>query len=191
MGQGMCAGIRDVSNLAWKLANCVGGRARDSLLDTYQSERVPHAQSYIETAVRLGRLINQADTEAALRAALKAPDGTARMSSIAPSLGSGLQAGNDQHRGVLGWQINQKNGSRFDDVVGQRFALIVKDDLACSINATTNLLTIKTDQNPEANEYLAELGVSAVVLRPDRYILGTADTDEELAGMLSVVQAIA
>ena len=38
MGQGMCAGVRDASNLAWKLALAVSGQIRDTeaLLDTYQ-----------------------------------------------------------------------------------------------------------------------------------------------------------
>ena len=38
MGQGMCAGVRDASNLAWKLALAASGQVRDAeaLLDTYQ-----------------------------------------------------------------------------------------------------------------------------------------------------------
>src|SRR5690606_33796754 len=57
MGQGMCAGIRDASNLAWKLADVITGAAPDELLDTYESERAPHVREFIETAVRLGGLI--------------------------------------------------------------------------------------------------------------------------------------
>ena len=38
MGQGMCAGVRDASNLAWKIALAASGQVRDAeaLLDTYQ-----------------------------------------------------------------------------------------------------------------------------------------------------------
>ena len=39
MGQGMCAGIRDASNLAWKIANCIRNKFDEKLLNTYQSER--------------------------------------------------------------------------------------------------------------------------------------------------------
>ncbi|HET6970368.1 MAG TPA: bifunctional 3-(3-hydroxy-phenyl)propionate/3-hydroxycinnamic acid hydroxylase, partial [Phenylobacterium sp.] len=35
-GQGMCSGIRDAANLAWKLSAVVAGTASESLLDTYQ-----------------------------------------------------------------------------------------------------------------------------------------------------------
>ena len=65
MGQGMCAGIRDAANLAWKLAAVIGGQADAALLDTYQSERVPHVRTFIETAVRLGDLIHVTDPESA------------------------------------------------------------------------------------------------------------------------------
>ncbi|MBV8229037.1 MAG: FAD-dependent monooxygenase [Planctomycetaceae bacterium] len=38
-GQGMNTGIQDASNLAWKLALVIGGKARDALLDSYSPER--------------------------------------------------------------------------------------------------------------------------------------------------------
>src|SRR5512141_1672962 len=38
-GQGLCSGLRDAANLAWKLAAVLGGQAADTLLDTYQTER--------------------------------------------------------------------------------------------------------------------------------------------------------
>ncbi|MDB5958879.1 MAG: 3-(3-hydroxyphenyl)propionate hydroxylase [Massilia sp.] len=46
-GQGYNSGIRDASNLGWKLALVVRGRAGDALLDTYTQERRVHARSMI------------------------------------------------------------------------------------------------------------------------------------------------
>ncbi|HLZ84228.1 MAG TPA: bifunctional 3-(3-hydroxy-phenyl)propionate/3-hydroxycinnamic acid hydroxylase, partial [Caulobacteraceae bacterium] len=40
-GQGMCSGLRDAANLAWKLAAMLRLGASDALLDTYQTEREP------------------------------------------------------------------------------------------------------------------------------------------------------
>ncbi len=188
MGQGMCAGIRDVSNLAWKLALCVQGRASTELLDTYQGERAPHAQAYIETAVRLGRLINQADTEAALREALPTPDGAARMSSIAPRLGPGLGPGDETHRGVLGWQLTLDDGTRLDDVAGQRFVLIADQAMADAADALPEMHVIGDGQAALARAYLDALGTRAVMLRPDRYVLGTAGTPDALAGLCNAVK---
>ncbi len=42
-GQGMNTGITDAHNLGWKLALVAAGRAPDSLLDTYGTERAPVA----------------------------------------------------------------------------------------------------------------------------------------------------
>ncbi|CAE6856132.1 bifunctional 3-(3-hydroxy-phenyl)propionate/3-hydroxycinnamic acid hydroxylase [Paraburkholderia domus] len=46
-GQGYNSGIRDASNLGWKLAMVVKGLASDALLDTYTTERRAHARSMI------------------------------------------------------------------------------------------------------------------------------------------------
>lgn len=40
-GQGMNTGMQDVYNLAWKLALVIKGKAKSSLMDTYQLERHP------------------------------------------------------------------------------------------------------------------------------------------------------
>ncbi|MCO7193144.1 FAD-dependent monooxygenase [Pseudonocardia sp. McavD-2-B] len=40
-GQGMNTGLQDAANLGWKLAAVLGGRAGDTLLDTYDAERRP------------------------------------------------------------------------------------------------------------------------------------------------------
>ncbi|MDH3742925.1 MAG: bifunctional 3-(3-hydroxy-phenyl)propionate/3-hydroxycinnamic acid hydroxylase, partial [Hyphomicrobiales bacterium] len=129
MGQGLCAGIRDVSNLAWKLARCSTGRADDSLLDTYASERIPHVRQYIETAVRLGGLINTSATQQALQAAFPQADGSARMASITPPLGPGLHNAKDPRAGRLFPQAQLANGGKLDDKCGTGFALIVGEGL--------------------------------------------------------------
>jgi 3-(3-hydroxy-phenyl)propionate hydroxylase len=56
-GQGLVAGLRDVANLAWKLAWVVRGHASDSILDSYDRERRPHAAKMIALATRMGRVI--------------------------------------------------------------------------------------------------------------------------------------
>src|SRR5207248_9435510 len=43
-GQGMNTGIGDAINLAWKLAVVIGGRAPDTLLDSYEAERIGFAR---------------------------------------------------------------------------------------------------------------------------------------------------
>ena len=51
-GQGMNTGIGDAVNLAWKLAAVLHGRARASLLDSYEPERIAFARRLVATTDR-------------------------------------------------------------------------------------------------------------------------------------------
>ncbi|TFV44370.1 bifunctional 3-(3-hydroxy-phenyl)propionate/3-hydroxycinnamic acid hydroxylase [Blastococcus sp. TF02A-35] len=57
VGQGLGLGLRDVHQLAWKLAAVLDGTAPEELLDTYQAEREPHARALIRVALLLGGLM--------------------------------------------------------------------------------------------------------------------------------------
>jgi 3-(3-hydroxy-phenyl)propionate hydroxylase len=65
LGQGMCAGIRDASNLAWKLAMVIQHGAPEPLLDTYEEERKPHVRKLVATAKEFGLIIGELDEAAA------------------------------------------------------------------------------------------------------------------------------
>ncbi|WP_420036870.1 bifunctional 3-(3-hydroxy-phenyl)propionate/3-hydroxycinnamic acid hydroxylase [Streptomyces sp. cg28] len=62
LGQGWNSGIRDATNLAWKLSAVLAGDARDTLLDTYTEERRKHASDMIDvnmaagTVMKMGRV---------------------------------------------------------------------------------------------------------------------------------------
>jgi 3-(3-hydroxy-phenyl)propionate hydroxylase len=60
-GQGLNSGLRDAANLCWKIAEVLSGSARDALLDTYESERRPHARAVIDLSVRLGDIVMTTD----------------------------------------------------------------------------------------------------------------------------------
>jgi 2-polyprenyl-6-methoxyphenol hydroxylase-like FAD-dependent oxidoreductase len=47
--QGMNTGLQDAYNLAWKLAYVCSGRADESLIKTYEEERLPIAQNLLKT----------------------------------------------------------------------------------------------------------------------------------------------
>ncbi len=51
-GQGMNTGIGDAVNLAWKLAAVLRGRAKPSLLDSYEPERIAFARRLVATTDR-------------------------------------------------------------------------------------------------------------------------------------------
>jgi 3-(3-hydroxy-phenyl)propionate hydroxylase len=64
-GQGLVAGLRDVANLAWKLAWVVRGQADVRILDSYDAERRPHARKIINLARFLGALVMPSNRAAA------------------------------------------------------------------------------------------------------------------------------
>jgi 3-(3-hydroxy-phenyl)propionate hydroxylase len=55
-GQGMNSGIRDVFNLAWKLAAVCRGQASAAVLDTYDLERRDHARAMVDFSTLVGRM---------------------------------------------------------------------------------------------------------------------------------------
>src|SRR6478609_4028305 len=57
-GQGYNSGVRDATNLAWKLTAILRGIADDALLDTYDTERRDHAKAMIDVSVAMGRILS-------------------------------------------------------------------------------------------------------------------------------------
>ena len=57
VGQGLVAGLRDAANLSWKLAWVVRGASASGILDSYDTERRPHAKAMIDLARFMGHLI--------------------------------------------------------------------------------------------------------------------------------------
>ncbi|GGF72654.1 3-(3-hydroxyphenyl)propionate hydroxylase [Azorhizobium oxalatiphilum] len=194
MGQGMCAGIRDAANLAWKLAAVVQDRTCDALLDTYQSERAPDVRAYIETAVRLGGLINTCGTEAALNAAFRDADGVVRLRSREPRLGPGLAIGRADLSGTRSPQPRLDDGRGLDTAVGYGFALLARDALWKSAGESTRQcfrqadITVVTEADgPDIAPILSDARACALLIRPDRYVAGAASDDGELAALANVL----
>jgi 3-(3-hydroxy-phenyl)propionate hydroxylase len=57
VGQGLVSGLRDIANLSWKLAAVVRGQADQSILDSYDTERRPHARAVVNFALMMGKLV--------------------------------------------------------------------------------------------------------------------------------------
>jgi len=60
-GQGMCQGIRDVANLAWKLERVLQRGSQDALLDSYAAERRSHVRRLTAVIKHIGTLIGERD----------------------------------------------------------------------------------------------------------------------------------
>ena len=65
LGQGLCSGLRDAANVAWKLDLVLRGLAGTELLDTIDPERQPQNEAIIRLAIELGKVLCQLDPKAA------------------------------------------------------------------------------------------------------------------------------
>lgn len=187
MGQGMCAGVRDASNLAWKLALCSHDMVPASILDTYTQERVPPARTYVETAIRLGGLINTLDNGSAMGIAEQKQSEPAVMRSIQPPLGSvknplfGATATANQ--GKIFGQPRLADGHLLDDAIGYAPVLLSRSPI---VAAHTGLKVIDASEHPNVGKQLEEFGAYAVLLRPDRFVLADAQTQEEAQELAAI-----
>jgi 3-(3-hydroxy-phenyl)propionate hydroxylase len=187
MAQGMCAGIRDASNLAWKLERVLRHTSSDQLLDSYQSERSPHVREYINLTIEFGQLINNTVTSLTGGNLTNLGDGKQTMSQLRPKLGPGISACGSSKRGRLLPQFVLKDGRLLDDVVGYRTTLIFAGEVGINVDESlrSEFLTagVETVDNPgaELTAWLGEAGAIAVLVGADRNVLGTASSIKEIA----------
>lgn len=137
-GQGMCHGIRDVSNLIWKLRLALDDKNMVPLLDSYAKERHPHVKTIIDASVENGRYICILDAEAArerderLRARAAAGHDVRSFRSLIPGLADGIVMPPDDatQTGQLMVQpnveIDDGRVTRMDDALRAGFRLIAR-----------------------------------------------------------------
>jgi 3-(3-hydroxy-phenyl)propionate hydroxylase len=138
LGQGLCAGIRDALNLAWKIDGVERRGYAPSLLATYETERKPHAKTIVAHARAFGLVIGELDEAAArirdaeMGAALAAGRSETVRQRFIPGLEAGLlarQADGTLQRGAgqLFVQPLVLTGDgtpqRLDDVTGPHFLI--------------------------------------------------------------------
>ena len=184
MGQGMCAGIRDAANLAWKLADVIAGVASEWLLDTYESERSPHVRIFIEEAVRLGNIIRDTERAVAAGGDTVAARGQEKFVTPEPRLGAGLHDAS-AHAGKVSQQPRLGDGRRLDDVAGYNALLLVAPGFIEVSNGTAENLCVVLADSEASQDYLSSLGAKAVLIRPDRYVYGAVSRLDELEAMLA------
>ncbi|MEN9645250.1 MAG: hypothetical protein RL238_1919 [Actinomycetota bacterium] len=182
LGQGMCSGVRDAANLAWKLRRVLDGSSPDELLDTYQVERGPQVQQIIQLAVDFGRIICTTDHAVAaerdtgMLAARAAGGGRAGAAAMPPLPSGPLVA---DGAGAQYQQV-EVDGQRLDDLLGDRFALLVRHPDQLTTDAAQRWLaagavSFDAVSSPAVAESLDATGADAIVVRPDRYVLVAAD----------------
>ena len=154
--------------------------ARESLLDTYESERSPHVREFIATAVRLGRTIQTSDPVAARERDARMVARPEVFSTPQPRLGPGAHD-DDGAAGSIGEQGRRADGTRLDDVLGDGPALLVAVDAASwAITADHDAVRVVVADSPSLQDWLRRLDACAVLIRPDRHVAGVAHGPDEI-----------
>jgi flavoprotein hydroxylase len=209
-GQGMCAGLRDAANLAWKLDFVLRGQAGETLLDTYMTERAPHVRALIDASVALGRIICVADPrEAAERDRRMIAEAREREAPIAaplPPLGDGCFARGTPAAGALFVQDTVRTGNRsgrFDDVVGRGFALVSPaGDPAAALDAESARYLASLggftahvgarapieDLRGGYARWFAQHGTALALVRPDFAVFGTAHAPDGAPALVAALR---
>jgi len=182
-GQGYNSGIRDATNLGWKLASVVRGLAGPELLRTYDTERRAHAAAMVKISERAGLLVRQTKTSTAM-----ARDAITRAWDLVPSL----------KRYIV--EMRYKPMPRYTEGavvpgggpgVGRLFpqpTVVTRDGATLPLDEVTgpwfSVLTWSTNPrahlDEDASRFWKELGAHMVIVRPTTQLHWPEPGEEEV-----------
>jgi 2-polyprenyl-6-methoxyphenol hydroxylase-like FAD-dependent oxidoreductase len=210
-GEGMCNGIRDVSALTWRLDLVMKGIAPATLLDSYMDDRKPNFIGWMDLSREIGAGCVITDPviaehrNAGFFAAQKDPSLMPPL-TVPPGPKAFCRA-NDPTAGSMGHQGRVRfNGAEglFDDVVGRGWVLVSSGASILPPQQTGFLKRIGAviaqvgvegsgapviDVNGTYAAWLASIGRTTVLVRPDFFVWGSASTSSDAAAMLQEFEA--
>ena len=184
LGQGMCQGVRDVANLAWRLQQVIAGKAgkvgkaTEALLETYGQERGAHVRQLTNTIKGIGRYICERDPIAARERdarMIAEAGGTVKSQprqDLIPGLKVGLLSGQDHPahpaHPAVGTLFPQprvlQNGQPvlLDDAAGSGWRIVLGDAaLGWSPTAGTDWAFLRVTATPQPGAWTETEGVLA------------------------------
>ncbi|MGF1621757.1 MAG: FAD-dependent oxidoreductase [Rhodomicrobiaceae bacterium] len=188
--RGANSGVQDVDNLCWKLAMVIGGDAPETLLDSYERERIPAADENIMNSTRstdfitpkseISRLFRDAVLSLSEHAAFARPlvnSGRLSLPTVygePPPDASGLPARTRPGASACdaplagGWLL---------DRLGGRFQLLAIDaDLPDAVQCDGGHLeslairTARASSDALRTRYLGDAASAVYLLRPDQHV---------------------
>lgn len=187
----------------------------ESVLDSYQAERRPHVVETTSHAIDLGRVICERDKAAAIERdrTLRGTGGEVPVtyrSTFLPTIDDGLVAGHTPGAGQILPQpwITAPDGTSalLDDLTGCGFRIISTspldpaeiDQLAESIALLGGNVTVVSSRSGRSvdsphlietddvlSTWMADLGRTIVIARPDHTVYATADSVVECCGLVA------
>jgi len=183
-GQGLNMGIRDASNLGFKLDLVLKEVAPDSLLDTYHAERWENCKEVIQGATNRGLMISASTLGTKIQQRLGffigrlnprlAVELTRRMSPAVPYV-NGLIGAHALAGSLLIQPLVRVHGQEklLDDVLGRGFSLLTKEPIQDSPDVTWFKDVL--------NGVVCEI---SILVRPDRYVFDAGGSGKDLCARL-------
>ncbi|MDB4873158.1 MAG: mhpA [Gemmatimonadales bacterium] len=195
IGQGMGLGMRDASNLAWKLAGVLAGNLPVTVLGTYEAERKPHARALIRLAKLVGYAMTGGGELGSLMRAMLAPRlhllpqfKDQILSGETPALRRSDLVFRPRLRRTLAGRLCPNaplnDGRRFDDMVGWRFALVTTAIPAALRAEVERRGGVVVTADPGTGLYRWLRRTKAVVVRPDGTVMRASGDLSELCSSL-------
>ncbi|MFC9810748.1 FAD-dependent oxidoreductase [Streptomyces virginiae] len=185
-GQGLNTSIQDAYNLGWKLAAVLRGGARESLLDSYEEERLPVAAAMLGLSTRIHR--GEARRGAATRQLGLGYRGRALAVETRAGLAEeALRAGDRAPDGIRG-------GVRlFEEFRGTHWTLLTVGAAAAGaagsdlpdLSGLPGLGAVRTVRIPSYEAY----GDGVFLIRPDGYVGWAGASTEGLASYAAAFAA--
>ncbi|MGP3690112.1 FAD-dependent oxidoreductase [Streptomyces sp. IBSNAI002] len=170
-GQGLNTSVQDAYNLGWKLGAVLRGRAPESLLDTYEEERLPLAAGMLGVSTRVHR--GEARRGAATQQLGLGYRGSSLAVETREDLADGaLRAGDRAPDGLRGVRL-------FDAFRGPHWTLLVVGEAAPA--QLPPLPEVRTVRVPSYEAY----GDGLFLVRPDGYVGWAGASSTGLAPYLS------
>jgi len=201
LGQGMCQGIRDVTNLGWKLAAVLQGEVRadaaQALLDSYGVERRAHVRELTSRIKTVGSVVSERDVNKARERdarLLQECGGVVRdtpRQDILPRLDTGLLSSRPSAaRGTLFPQpwigSSDATQQRMDDIAGHGWRLVTAPGIDAPTGEWLPKLTVMAIRESEdidgvATAWFRRNECVAALVRPDNYVFGIAEREADIA----------
>ncbi|MDD9946577.1 MAG: bifunctional 3-(3-hydroxy-phenyl)propionate/3-hydroxycinnamic acid hydroxylase [Myxococcales bacterium] len=200
MGQGACTAMRDAANLAWRLDLVLRGQVADSILDSYQTERLAHGREFVEGSLGVWALVNAPTDPAAARARDEQLRSVGVLPGRVPPMRTGmLRRGSDGEPTPQAGELSPQGRVRIDtreglldDLVGYGFQLMSTLDLDRALGPTRlsrldqlgiHRLTLRSrehdgrvvDLDDTYHRYLTAHQATTFCSRPDLYVFGLAN----------------
>jgi 2-polyprenyl-6-methoxyphenol hydroxylase-like FAD-dependent oxidoreductase len=208
LGQGMCSGMRDAMALTWRLLALLQGKLSAAVLDSYEMERRQHVEGVIARAVALGKVVCITDPKKAAERDKQFLSGQPPPLPEFPRLVVGLlhrdQRKPSPARGDLCLQGRVRIAGRvgrFDDIVGRGWLVLSLSERVEQLLSDQQQQFLRRlgarficvgsspgndvfDVDGSYQQYFVALGAQAVVVRPDFYIFGAAESLTDLPAVI-------